>query len=814
MHSLDDYLPRPGLSVPVVTILDDRGRLLEDDQRAVVRLRCRTATAPTSSSPPAPPASGTASTTTAPPVQVARIAIGECRRALASAAGVEAWAGITAPTRARRSRTSTSRSAGADAACGAALDRRRRATRCASSRATSAPARSRTRRLRCTSTTTRTSRARKSPHIRTRQVKAMSRLDFVRGIKAPRKVLGNYTKAARTSRRGEFGIYVGDAMLIFELFRRPTGSSIADHWNRWRLRAGGRRRRRGAGQRAAARVGARVAGVPRRRRRADGQVRDVLETFAPRRTFARRGGRTIACLKRALPHRRDPERRRRAGHAAARAPTPSASTGVRRGARGTRMLERVRQRIDAPRPCAGATRDGGARAATTRPGRIGSMVVDRLHRAPRILGADEKILLRSQGGGARRAQPGRRRGAEPSRLGPRPRPAHRHLRQAGRRRAPARSCARDGPPRHPPSPDARRQRELVREDLRRRAARAPSTWRPARPGRARLRPRCATVTARSSAARRSSRPRSRSCRCAPCSRCCASRATRPPDGRRPRRAALRRGRLPRRRAPSSARLDSRPAEAVESAARELAAGDGRDPASSPRHCAKYGSRRRRHRRRRRLRDRGGDVVVARPPCKVVDTTGAGDAFLGGLLAGLRRGPRLGGRRAARPTRAAPPASSARRVSPRLAAARARARALRRRRAPRCRRAASREPRTPRIRAREAVVARHRADRARRAARAHSTRALRRAVALIAQRAREGGRVHVTGVGKPEHVARYGAALLASTGTPATFLHAHRDGARERGPGRRAATSSSRSATAAAPTNYSRLRPLSASRARS
>jgi arabinose-5-phosphate isomerase len=27
------------------------------------------------------------------------------------------------------------------------------------------------------------------------------------------------------------------------------------------------------------------------------------------------------------------------------------------------------------------------------------------------------------------------------------------------------------------------------------------------------------------------------------------------------------------------------------------------------------------------------------------------------------------------------------------------------------------------------------------------------------------------VGKPEHVARYGAALLSSTGTPATFLHA-------------------------------------------
>lgn len=45
-----------------------------------------------------------------------------------------------------------------------------------------------------------------------------------------------------------------------------------------------------------------------------------------------------------------------------------------------------------------------------------------------------------------------------------------------------------------------------------------------------------------------------------------------------------------------------------------------------------------------------------------------------------------------------------------------------------------------------------------------------AVELIRLRQREGGRVHVTGIGKPEYVARYAAASLASTGTPATFLH--------------------------------------------
>ncbi len=47
----------------------------------------------------------------------------------------------------------------------------------------------------------------------------------------------------------------------------------------------------------------------------------------------------------------------------------------------------------------------------------------------------------------------------------------------------------------------------------------------------------------------------------------------------------------------------------------------------------------------------------------------------------------------------------------------------------------------------------------------------KAVAMIRATAARGGRVHVTGVGKPEHVARYAASLFSSIGTPATFLHA-------------------------------------------
>jgi arabinose-5-phosphate isomerase len=50
-------------------------------------------------------------------------------------------------------------------------------------------------------------------------------------------------------------------------------------------------------------------------------------------------------------------------------------------------------------------------------------------------------------------------------------------------------------------------------------------------------------------------------------------------------------------------------------------------------------------------------------------------------------------------------------------------------------------------------------------------AIARAVALIRAAETRGGRVHVTGVGKPEHVARYAASVFCSVGTMATFLHA-------------------------------------------
>ncbi|HZF38131.1 MAG TPA: dihydrodipicolinate synthase family protein [Blastocatellia bacterium] len=64
------------------------------------------------------------------------------------------------------------------------------------------------------------------PHIRTRIVKHLSRLPWLRGVKvsASRRVIGNYTKAALHYKQpGKFGVYIGNAMLIFEMYRPSHG---------------------------------------------------------------------------------------------------------------------------------------------------------------------------------------------------------------------------------------------------------------------------------------------------------------------------------------------------------------------------------------------------------------------------------------------------------------------------------------------------------------------------------------------------------------------------------------------------------------
>ncbi len=77
-------------------------------------------------------------------------------------------------------------------------------------------------------------------HLRTRDVKRLSRLPFIFGLKvsAPRRVLGNYTKgAAHFKDKGEFGVYVGNAMLMFQVFNLEHGllGRVREYWNRYLL---------------------------------------------------------------------------------------------------------------------------------------------------------------------------------------------------------------------------------------------------------------------------------------------------------------------------------------------------------------------------------------------------------------------------------------------------------------------------------------------------------------------------------------------------------------------------------------------------
>jgi arabinose-5-phosphate isomerase len=167
-------------------------------------------------------------------------------------------------------------------------------------------------------------------------------------------------------------------------------------------------------------------------------------------------------------------------------------------------------------------------------------------------------------------------------------------------------------------------------------------------------------------------------------------------------------------------------------------------------------------------------VPARP-VKAVDTTGAGDAFLGGLLAGLRYG--LGWEDAAQLANACGAACVERLGAFPDELQTARARVLELYAGPtlvldepsgQSGRSWSAADHTPAVEAlasldvalEELGALRERLDAA------HFDAAL----SLLRAALQAGSRVHVTGVGKPEHVSHYVASLLSSTGTP-TFLHA-------------------------------------------
>jgi len=175
------------------------------------------------------------------------------------------------------------------------------------------------------------------------------------------------------------------------------------------------------------------------------------------------------------------------------------------------------------------------------------------------------------------------------------------------------------------------------------------------------------------------------------------------------------------------------------------------------------------------RDDAAGLTLARieaVPVEVRDSTGAGDAFLGGLMAGLIEG--LAPVDAARLANVCGAA-----CCEQLGAYPEGIDATRRR----VEQHLERLPGTPiELRTLEFPEARSFDPAAlhflnvatreiERVARGVDPASLERAAGLILEAEQSGGRVHVTGIGKPGHVAAYVAALLASTGTAAQLLDA-------------------------------------------
>lgn len=241
------YRPRRGLSIPAVTVLDQAGRVIEDEQRNLFRFLSQQGRG-------ADILFGVGTTG-----EWNRISNSERQRLIAIETDevarinqeaspreqqrVEAWVGVTAATTAETlSNLECALDAGADAAVIAPLSIADLSDIVAFfQRSVSDLFDHRGRWLPIFLYDNADIAADpRVPHMRTRDVKRLSRLQFVFGVKvsASRRVLGNYTKgAAHFKDKGEFGIYIGNAMLMFQLFNLEDGllGRVREYWNRYLL---------------------------------------------------------------------------------------------------------------------------------------------------------------------------------------------------------------------------------------------------------------------------------------------------------------------------------------------------------------------------------------------------------------------------------------------------------------------------------------------------------------------------------------------------------------------------------------------------
>jgi dihydrodipicolinate synthase/N-acetylneuraminate lyase len=313
VRTLESWTPRRGLSIPSVTILDPDGRLVEEDQRRLTRYLIQSGRGADIVF-----ANGTTGEWTAlrPETRerLLQVVVDEVRKvngrfeaAQVKGREVEAWVGITAPTgRETLSCLDLALDLGADAAVIAPL----------AIRDVDDPVRFvqrdiadlldvRERRIPLFLYDNADIATGQDKTLRTRWVKLLSRLDFVRGIKvsSPPRRLGHYTKAARQFRDlGPFGIYVGNAPYILEMMRPRSGvvGTLVEHWYRFRLRD----------MLPAGVVAGPANLLPREWQRAwqvacagdierMQQIQQIIARFRAACTFAK-GRRTLAALKRGL----------------------------------------------------------------------------------------------------------------------------------------------------------------------------------------------------------------------------------------------------------------------------------------------------------------------------------------------------------------------------------------------------------------------------------------------------------------------------------------------------------------------------------
>jgi dihydrodipicolinate synthase/N-acetylneuraminate lyase len=242
MEKKMNYILKRGLNVPVITALDDAGRVIAGDQRRVFRHV-------TQNGYGADVIFGVGTTgewnrlANAERQRVMEIEVDEVRRinseiassnppsAIRNPQSVEAWVGVNGSTRAEiLANLDAAIQLGADAAVIAPLAvedlAERDIVRFFQRDITNLIEASNSDLPIFLYDNADISAPGQPPHIRTRIVKHLSRLPWLRGIKvsAPRRVLGNYTKAALHYKQpGEFAIYIGNAMLIFEMYRPSHG---------------------------------------------------------------------------------------------------------------------------------------------------------------------------------------------------------------------------------------------------------------------------------------------------------------------------------------------------------------------------------------------------------------------------------------------------------------------------------------------------------------------------------------------------------------------------------------------------------------